>query len=333
MEDVFNTHQTYEVELDVLGHKLFLAQNPNSLHLGTTVWDSSVVFVKYLEKNSKKGEFSRAKLRNKRVVEVGAGCGLSGLGMALLGCEVVVTDQAEVLPLLRRNVDKNMVRAKYSASEYSHLGPIGSVEVAELDWGNQQQAETLNPPFDYIVGTDVVYKEHLLPPLLESVLALSGPRTTLLLGYEFRASGVKEQLQELFSRHFTMKKIAHSKMDAKYQHSNIDLYIMRSIRPDAAAAHDDENSVVEQECPISEEVATRSTQTEQADCSTVVESIANSISPSSTGLVSNDTKEIASAARFPDSDGSKFSISDCWQVGRAGSMAARLLQNVKIPPT
>lgn len=35
-------------------------------------------------------------------------------------------------------------------------GPIGSVEVAELDWGNQQQAEALNPPFDYIIGTDVV---------------------------------------------------------------------------------------------------------------------------------------------------------------------------------
>lgn len=37
-----------------------------------------------------------------------------------------------------------------------YAGPIGSVEVAELDWGNQQQAEALKPPFDYIIGTDVV---------------------------------------------------------------------------------------------------------------------------------------------------------------------------------
>ena len=51
-----------------------------------------------------------------------------------------------------------MARAKYTASKYSYLGPIGSVEVAELDWGNQEQAEALNPPFDYIVATDVVCK-------------------------------------------------------------------------------------------------------------------------------------------------------------------------------
>lgn len=45
-------------------------------------------------------------------------------GMALLGCEVVVTDQAEVVPLLRRNMERNMARAKYSALEFSHLGII-----------------------------------------------------------------------------------------------------------------------------------------------------------------------------------------------------------------
>ena len=45
-------------------------------------------------------------------------------GMALLGCEVVVTDQAEVVPLLRRNMERNMAQAKYSALEYSHLGII-----------------------------------------------------------------------------------------------------------------------------------------------------------------------------------------------------------------
>ncbi|KAG0589047.1 hypothetical protein M758_2G241000 [Ceratodon purpureus] len=334
MEDVFNTPQTCKVELEVLGHKVSLAQNPNSQHHGTTVWDSSIVFVKYLEKNSKKGEFSRAKLHSKRVLELGAGCGLSGLGMALLGCEVVVTDQAEVVPLLRRNMERNMARAKYSALEYSHLGPIGSVEVAELDWGNQQQAEALNPPFDYIIGTDVVYKEHLLPPLLESVLALAGPKTTLLLGYEFRDSGVKEKLQELFSQHFAIKKITHSKMDAKFQHSNIDLYIMRLIRPDASAQED--KSSAEQECPSSQEPSASSPQSDEAHCNAVQDSGVSSIS-SSNDLISKESTEIAhekaSEATPADADETQSSISERWEAGRVGSMAARLLRDVQIPPT
>jgi len=29
-------------------------------------------------------------------------------GMALLGCDVIVTDQKEVLPLLQRNVERNI---------------------------------------------------------------------------------------------------------------------------------------------------------------------------------------------------------------------------------
>ena len=32
--------------------------------------------------------------------------------MALLGCDVVMTDQMEVLPLLRRNVERNTSRIK-----------------------------------------------------------------------------------------------------------------------------------------------------------------------------------------------------------------------------
>lgn len=31
-------------------HTFKLAQDPNSQHLGTTVWDSSIVLAKYLEK-------------------------------------------------------------------------------------------------------------------------------------------------------------------------------------------------------------------------------------------------------------------------------------------
>lgn len=35
---------------------------------------------------------------------------LSFLGMALLGCDVVSTDEVEVLPLLMRNIERNISR-------------------------------------------------------------------------------------------------------------------------------------------------------------------------------------------------------------------------------
>ena len=35
-------------------------------------------------------------------------------------------------------------------------GVLGSTEVAELNWGDTAQIESLNPPFDYIIGADIV---------------------------------------------------------------------------------------------------------------------------------------------------------------------------------
>ncbi|PRQ38552.1 hypothetical protein RchiOBHm_Chr4g0415221 [Rosa chinensis] len=36
------------MDLEVLGHELQFIQDPNSKHLGTTVWDASLVFAKFL---------------------------------------------------------------------------------------------------------------------------------------------------------------------------------------------------------------------------------------------------------------------------------------------
>ena len=35
-------------------------------------------------------------------------------------------------------------------------GDVGRVSVAELSWGDADQITAVDPPFDYIVGTDVV---------------------------------------------------------------------------------------------------------------------------------------------------------------------------------
>nr|CAB3451507.1 unnamed protein product [Digitaria exilis] len=167
-----NSPSTSAISLEVMGHRLHISQDPNSKHLGTTVWDASMVFVKFLEKNSRKGRFCPSKMKGKRVIELGAGCGLAGFGMALLGCDVTTTDQVEVLPLLMRNVERN--RSWISQSN-SDSGSIGTITVAELDWGNKDHIKAVEPPFDYIIGTDVMDPKYQHPSINLYMMDLKAP--------------------------------------------------------------------------------------------------------------------------------------------------------------
>ncbi|KAJ0778388.1 putative lysine methyltransferase, S-adenosyl-L-methionine-dependent methyltransferase [Helianthus annuus] len=178
-----NSPQTSAVLFEVMGYQLQFCQDPNSKHLGTTVWDASMVLVKYL-KNCRKGRFSPSKLKGKRVIELGAGCGVAGFGMAMLGCDVVSTDQVEVLPLLMRNVERNTSRIMQMNPD---ADSIGSITAAELSWGNDDHIRALDPPFDYIIGTDVI-------------------------GYEIRSTNVHEQMIQLWKKHFEVKTVPKSKV-------------------------------------------------------------------------------------------------------------------------
>ncbi|GJN22562.1 hypothetical protein PR202_gb10140 [Eleusine coracana subsp. coracana] len=170
-----NSPSTSAISLEVMGHRLHISQDPNSKHLGTTVWDASMVFVKFLEKNSRKGRFCPSKLKGKRVIELGAGCGLAGFGMALLGCDVITTDQVEVLPLLMRNVERNK---SWISQSNSDSGSLGSMTVAELDWGNKAHIKAVAPPFDYIIGTDVMDAKYQHPSIHLYMMDPKAPLTT-----------------------------------------------------------------------------------------------------------------------------------------------------------
>ena len=39
------------------------------------------------------------------------------------------------------------------------LDSFGSIKVAELQWGDESHIKAVGPPFDYIIGTDVVSVE------------------------------------------------------------------------------------------------------------------------------------------------------------------------------
>ncbi|KAM3302956.1 protein N-lysine methyltransferase METTL21A [Capsicum chacoense] len=308
--DRLNSPHTSAIFIDVLGHQLQFCQDPNSKHLGTTVWDASMVLVKFLERNCRKGRFSPSKLRGKRVVELGAGCGVAGFGMALLGCDVVSTDQTEVLPLLMRNVERNTSRIMQTISDPDSFG---SIQAAELDWGNETHIKAVGPPFDFIIGTDVVYAEHLLEPLLQTIIALSGPKTTILLGHEIRSTNVHEKMLEMWKRNFEVKTVPKAKMDSTYQHPSIQLYIMSS-KP--------QGSTSEILTPMAQQQNDEVTETETNHGSDEDES--------KHGFNQDDvTDNEGKVDNNLVMDLENRKLSD-WEARRCGAMAARLLRDVKI---
>ncbi|KAI8463627.1 MAG: putative methyltransferase-domain-containing protein, partial [Monoraphidium minutum] len=160
--------------------------------------------------NIRKGEFSRAKVRGKRAIDLGSGMGLGGLAFALIGADVVLTDIASG----------------------AHAEASGRVAVAELDWsqpshftgGGEGGRGVIAGPYDYILAADCIYHEHLVRHLYRALLALSDCRSTILVANERRSESVQAAFMELFSPSFTFKKAQG------YQHPAIELTILKRRR-------------------------------------------------------------------------------------------------------
>lgn len=112
--------------------------------------------------------------------ELGSGTGLVGLCLAsskdpsiLAPKEVVITDRADHLPLIRRNAETNGLSSGSSSTK---------VSVLEYDWLNDDVTHLEPLPFDVILGTDVAYCEELYAPVVAALSRIAGPRTLILLG-------------------------------------------------------------------------------------------------------------------------------------------------------
>lgn len=94
-----------------------------------------------------------------RVIELGSGCGVSGISVAKMsGCEVVLTDYDDnVLQLLKENAIKNDLISEENPS-------TNQAKVRCLDWCDFEYCDW-KEPFDIIIAADVVYDTALLASL------------------------------------------------------------------------------------------------------------------------------------------------------------------------
>ncbi|EFJ41461.1 hypothetical protein VOLCADRAFT_98497 [Volvox carteri f. nagariensis] len=139
-------------------HKQQLDKASDPALTGTTVWDGAVVLSHYLTETTvlvrpadRPYAYSGGRLPN--VLELGAGTGAVSLAVAVcrIAASITITDLPDLLPHLRLNVARN-----------SGLLRPGQVHLQPLRWGpeGEQDVQSLGPvrpPYDVIVGSDLIY--------------------------------------------------------------------------------------------------------------------------------------------------------------------------------
>ncbi|NWI63892.1 MT21A methyltransferase, partial [Todus mexicanus] len=157
-------------------------QDWRRLGVAAVVWDAAVVLSAYLE-------IGGIDLRDRSVIELGAGTGLLGIVATLLGksfficlfkavyncsARVTITDRAAVLEFLESNVQANLP---------PELRPRAAV--MELTWGKDLGNFTPGA-FDFILGADIVYLEETFADLLQTLEHLCSEQTVILLSCRIR---------------------------------------------------------------------------------------------------------------------------------------------------
>ncbi|RZR88204.1 hypothetical protein BHM03_00015734 [Ensete ventricosum] len=212
------------VELPVGGAVLTFEQDNGSMHVGTSVWPCSLVLVKFVERWLPRPAAAAVPnpyadlllFPGKRAVELGSGCGPAGLGLFLLGLEVILTDIAPVMPALRRNLKRNRPALPRAPKH------------AQLYWNNTGQIRALRPPFDLVIAADVVYMEDSAAQLVTAMEALVGDDGAVLLGYQLRSPDAQQVFWDLCRQAFpVIEKVPHEDLHPDYAYEETDVYILR----------------------------------------------------------------------------------------------------------
>lgn len=170
---------------------------------GSIVWQVSILLARLLLDDSK---YPHKFFHPKRTfIELGCGCGLPGMAAALRGAKVTFTDMAPVLPRLMRNIEANLKNIPLRLPDVAATLPLAvqaseQATAAQLDWLQIQedlQAGHEDVPYDVVLVADCVYQEQLVQPLVDTILAVTGPKSVVLLTLRARFDFQAKFLAEL----------------------------------------------------------------------------------------------------------------------------------------
>lgn len=157
---------------------------------GQVVWPSALLLSEYLIENSEL-------LKEKKVIELGSGAGLSGYVASFFSKEVLLTDGNDiVVSLLEKNIDfwgKQNIFCRKLAWGTSPTQDL--LEEVKIRHKNEQNEE--KEGFNLIIGADIVFWPGAITPLGESLELLMGSgECTVLIAGSKRALSVEKEFEE-----------------------------------------------------------------------------------------------------------------------------------------
>ncbi|XP_072425466.1 EEF1A lysine methyltransferase 3-like isoform X2 [Chiloscyllium punctatum] len=151
------------------GHHLRITRDfTSNLGISAIIWEAGLVLCQYFERE--KISFS-----GKKVIELGSGTGIVGILAVLLGGDVTLTDQPNVLSQIQFNVANNIPVSVQQRTK-----------VSALIWGENQNQFPTN--YDFILGTDIVYSSRDFPALIKTLKHLSNENTVIYICSKMRES-------------------------------------------------------------------------------------------------------------------------------------------------
>ena len=124
-----------------------------------------------------------------RLLELGAGTGLTSAVAAQLGASVVATELPEGVNLLRDNLEANA---------------RGCATVECLTWGTRVPDQQLQS-FDMILGADITYVDAMLQPLLVTVLQFAASDASIVIAHSKVHNVTVDDVRALLEQFFIVE--------------------------------------------------------------------------------------------------------------------------------
>ena len=213
-------------------------EHASMLH-GTMLWDSARVLQAYVAASRPGGALGGGVLSNcagKRVVELGAGCGVAGMAMSLFGARVTFTDKEELMDFLRDNVSRNLQSAGGELAARASFAPYL--------WGTDPHASGLHPPYDIVLATDPFVLDETREAFIHACRCCCGPSSIVVLAFQVRYQHVFDALlAALEAAAFDVIRVSEMRLvranrSAGYSGTWIPLVLarLRPVAPASAAA-------------------------------------------------------------------------------------------------